>query len=157
MWAFFSCGWGATLQLRCMGFSLRWWLPLLRSWRASVVAVPRLQSTGSVSRCLVALQHVGSSQTRDRTHVPCISRRIHNHCTTRNVLFVCLSLVMCFSYPTRDWAHAPRNGSVESEPLVYHGIPGYVFFIFFLPSPIDYVFHLWILSFKQYTGTHFVL
>ena len=32
---------------------------------------------------LVAPQHVGSSQTRARTRVPCIGRRILNHCATR--------------------------------------------------------------------------
>ena len=32
---------------------------------------------------LVALQHVGSSQTRARTRVPCIGRQILNHCATR--------------------------------------------------------------------------
>ena len=32
---------------------------------------------------LAALRHVGSSQTRDWTHVPCISRQILNHWTTR--------------------------------------------------------------------------
>ena len=32
---------------------------------------------------LVALRHVGSSRTRDRTRVRCIGRRILNHCTTR--------------------------------------------------------------------------
>ena len=32
---------------------------------------------------LVALRHVGSSQTRARTRVPCIGRRILNHCATR--------------------------------------------------------------------------
>ena len=32
---------------------------------------------------LVAPQHVGSSQTRARTHVPCIGRWILNHCATR--------------------------------------------------------------------------
>ena len=32
---------------------------------------------------LVAPWHMGSSQTRDRTHVPCIGRRILNHCATR--------------------------------------------------------------------------
>ena len=32
---------------------------------------------------LVALRHVGSSQTRARTRVPCIGRWILNHCTTR--------------------------------------------------------------------------
>ena len=32
---------------------------------------------------LVAPWHVGSPGTRDQTHVPCIGRRILNHCTTR--------------------------------------------------------------------------
>ena len=32
---------------------------------------------------LVAPRHVGSSQTRDRTRVPCIGRQILNHCATR--------------------------------------------------------------------------
>ena len=31
----------------------------------------------------VAPRHVGSSQTRARTRVPCIGRQILNHCTTR--------------------------------------------------------------------------
>ena len=35
---------------------------------------------------LVARRHVGSSRTRDRTHVPCIGRRILNHCTTKEAL-----------------------------------------------------------------------
>ena len=34
---------------------------------------------------LVAVQYVGSSQRRARTHVPCIGRRILNHCATREV------------------------------------------------------------------------
>ena len=34
---------------------------------------------------LVALQHVGSSQTRDQTHVPCINRQIFILCATREV------------------------------------------------------------------------
>ena len=37
---------------------------------------------------LVAPCHVGSSQTRDRTRVPCIGRRILNHCATREVLLM---------------------------------------------------------------------
>ena len=36
---------------------------------------------------LVAPQHVRSSQTRARTRVPCISRQILNHCTTREAHF----------------------------------------------------------------------
>ena len=34
---------------------------------------------------LVAPRLVGSSRTRDRTRVPCVSRRILNHCATREV------------------------------------------------------------------------
>ena len=34
---------------------------------------------------LIALWHVGSSQTRDWTRVPCIGRWILNHCATREV------------------------------------------------------------------------
>ena len=35
---------------------------------------------------LVAPRHVGSSQTRARTRVPCIGRQILNHCSTREAL-----------------------------------------------------------------------
>ena len=35
---------------------------------------------------LVAPRHVGPSQTRARTRVPCIGRRILNHCATREAL-----------------------------------------------------------------------
>ena len=34
---------------------------------------------------LVAPPHVGSSQTRDGTRVPCTGRRILNHCATREI------------------------------------------------------------------------
>ena len=40
---------------------------------------------------LVVPRHVGSSRTRDWTHVPCIGRRILNHCTTREALFQCFT------------------------------------------------------------------
>ena len=39
-----------------------------------------LQSTG-----LTASWHVGSSQTRDQTHVPCTGRQILNHWATKEV------------------------------------------------------------------------
>ena len=35
---------------------------------------------------LAAPRHVGSSQTRARTRVPCIGRQILNHCATREAL-----------------------------------------------------------------------
>ena len=78
---------GATLRCGarapyCSGFSC------YRAWslgtRALVVAALRLSSCSAWG--LVALQHVGSSRTRDQTCVPCIGRRILNHCGTREAL-----------------------------------------------------------------------
>ena len=77
---------GGYSSWQCAGFSLQWFLLL------------QLQSVGSrhagFSSCgmwaqqlwlagLVAPWHVGSSQTRTRARAPCISRRILNHCATR--------------------------------------------------------------------------
>ena len=62
---------GGYSSLWCSGFSLRWIL--------------LLRSTGSRRAGAVAPRHVGSSWTRDRTCVPCIGRRILNHCATRAV------------------------------------------------------------------------
>ena len=42
---------------------------------------------------LVAPRHVGSSQTRARTRVPCIGRQIPNHCATREALLKTLLLL----------------------------------------------------------------
>ena len=49
---------------------------------------------------LVAPRHVGSSQTRAQTRVPCIGRQILNHCATREApyfLFIKLQLFSCWS------------------------------------------------------------
>ena len=59
----------------------------------------RTQALGSRAQWLwrtgfVAPWHVGSSQTRDRTHVPCLGRWILNHWTTREVLHIFLSFVL---------------------------------------------------------------
>ena len=84
--AFSSCGkWGYS-SLQCMGFSL-WWLLLLRSTGSRHAG---FSSCGTWAQQLwrmglVTPRHVGSSRTRARTHVPCISRQILNHCTTREV------------------------------------------------------------------------
>ena len=52
---------------------------------------------------LVAPWHVGSSQTRARTRVPCIGRRILNHCATREALLSFLSnLLITVSIPSTD-------------------------------------------------------
>ena len=54
----------------------------------SVVLALRLQSTGSVvTGHWLICSAVGSSQTRNGTHVLCIARWILNHWTTREALF----------------------------------------------------------------------
>ena len=83
-------------SLRCTGFWLQWLL--------------LFQSTGSrhagFSSCstwaqqlwhvgLVVLRHVGSSQTRDGTCVPCTGRRILNHCATREVPTIHFKHIQC--------------------------------------------------------------
>ena len=45
---------------------------------------------------LAAPRHVGSSQTRAQTRVPCISRQILNHCTTREALFTFSAILVRF-------------------------------------------------------------
>ena len=71
---------GGHSSSRCVGFSLS--RPLLLRSKAPDAQAQQLWLMG-----LVAPRHVGSSQTRARTHVPCIGRQILNHCTTREALF----------------------------------------------------------------------
>ena len=56
------------------------WLIVVASLVAEHRRVQQLWRPGSV-----ALEHVGSSQTKDPTCVPCIGRQIPLHCTTREV------------------------------------------------------------------------
>ena len=78
--AFSSCGKRGPLFIVVRG-------PLTIA--ASLVAEHRLQ-TRRLSNCGSWAQlfprHVGSSQTRARTCVPCIGRQILNHCATREAL-----------------------------------------------------------------------
>ena len=66
---------------------------------------------------LVAPRHVGSSQTRARTRVPCIGRWILNHCTTREV-------------PSRK----PLSTSIPSHPFSNSGQQVTVVPVFLLQS-----------------------
>ena len=67
-----------ALQSLCMGFSF-WWVLLL--WTTGSRAQPKqLWSMG-----LVVLRHVGSSQTKDLTHMPGFGRQILKHWTTREI------------------------------------------------------------------------
>ena len=66
-------GLGGTCASHCSGFS-----------RCGARALDMQASAGVVHR-LVAPQHVGSSQTRDQTPIPCTGSWILSHCTTREV------------------------------------------------------------------------
>ena len=96
---------GATLRCgaqasHCGGFSccraraLGAWASVVvaRGFQQLWLAGSRAQAQQLWRKGLVAPRHVGSSQTRDRTRVPCIGRRILNHCTTKEAyLFrICL-------------------------------------------------------------------
>ena len=100
---------GGYSSLQCAGFSLRWLLSLWstgsRRTGFSSCGTQAQQSwlTGSRAQAqqlwhtgLVALRHVGSSWTRDLTRVPCIGRRILNHCTTREAHG---SIVLTYIFP----------------------------------------------------------
>ena len=86
----------ATFWLWRMGFSL-WWLFL--AWSTGSRA-RRLQYLCPMD--LVAPRHVKSSQTRDRTCVPCTGWQILNHRTTQGSLkkillkFIALVSLYCF-------------------------------------------------------------
>ena len=53
----------------------------------------RAQKLGSTG--LVAPWHVGSSWTRDKTHVPCIGGRILNHCHKGSAISL-VSTFLCY-------------------------------------------------------------
>ena len=79
MWAFSSCGEQGLLFVAGHGLLIAA-ASLGCGARALGTRAQQLWLTG-----LVAPRHVGSFLTRARTHVPCIGRRILNHCATREV------------------------------------------------------------------------
>ena len=104
---------GGYSSLRCMGFSLQWLL-LLQSmgsrrmdFSSRGIWAQQLWLTGSRAQAqqlwhmgLVVPWHMGSSRTRARTRVPCIGRRILNHCAKRevpNIFSLCLIFVSLIS------------------------------------------------------------
>ena len=73
------------LSLWWTGSSLRW---ILLLWSRGCIVAHGLwsaQASVVVACGLVNPRHMGSSQTRCRTHIPCVGRRILNHWTTREV------------------------------------------------------------------------
>ena len=87
-WASHCCGFSCCRAsvIGCVGFS---------SCDSQALEL-RHSSGGALG--LVALCYVGSSRTRDQTHVSCIARQIPNHCTTREVsLFFLLLFFLILS------------------------------------------------------------
>ena len=85
-----SCGVCAS---HCGGFSLRSTGSRHMGFSSCGTQAQQLWLAGSRAQAqqlwhtgLVTPWHVGSSQTRAGTHVPCIGRRILKHCTTTEVL-----------------------------------------------------------------------
>ena len=94
-WAFSSCSEQGLLFVWCMGFSLQWLL--------------LLQTTGSRHMCLAALWHVGSSRTRDRTCVPCISMWIEKEKSLREVPSLSfIPYMICQQNPTDALQNSSR-------------------------------------------------
>ena len=89
--AFSSCGKWGPLFIAVRGplcITVRGPLTIV----ASLVAEHRLQTRRLSNLWLTGLvtpQHVGSSQTRTWTRVPCIGRQILNHCATREAPRFC--------------------------------------------------------------------
>ena len=84
---------------------------------------------------LFAPRHVGSSRTRARTHVPCIGRRILNHCATREAqqwLFHLISIIhVVLKSRKGETQHCPRavplNINVCLKALHYFQYPLFPF------------------------------
>ena len=58
---------------------------------------------------LVAPRHVGSSQTRARTRVPCIGRQIINHCATREARVTAFYSLHETLHALSLWQQTPRG------------------------------------------------
>ena len=78
-WAFSSCGEQGPRSLQWADFSLQW---LFLLWSTGC----RLMASIVVVHGLSSSTPVGSSGTRNQTHVSCIGRWSLNHWTTREVL-----------------------------------------------------------------------
>ena len=82
LFVYFGCAGSALLPA---GFSAQWFvlLPSLGSGCVGFSGCSGVRAQQSWPTGLVALRHVGSSRTRDRTCVHCTGSWIPNHWTTR--------------------------------------------------------------------------
>ena len=84
---------------------------------------------------LVAPRHVGSSQTKAQTRVPCIGRQILNHCATREALND--FFLNQESLPNAVYLYSCSHGSKKNEePLLLPNLP--LHWSFWSPSPVTF-------------------
>ena len=62
-------------------------------WKYVNINVSDIKKKFFFFSCVGSSQHVGSSQTRAQTHVPCIGRQILNHWATREAPLTKLSMI----------------------------------------------------------------
>ena len=93
---------GATLHRRVQDFHCR-------GLSCCGAQAPDAQAQKLWLTGLVAPWHVGSSQTRARTRVSCISRLILNHCATREALFLKKKIYL-FIYLWLCWVFVSVRG-----------------------------------------------
>ena len=76
---------------------------------------------------LVAPRHVGSSQTRARTHVPCIGRQILNHCATREdrACFIFAPVVYSWTLAQPGWRKQEQGQAIAPgvRQSYHHTLP----------------------------------
>ena len=142
-----SCGSGGHSLLWSTCFSLQWLLLLWSTgsrhagFSSRGSRTQQLWLVGSRAQAQqlcrtgpVALRHVGSSRTRARTRVPCISRRILNHCAAREApvwySFLCGSNV---------WSLLSFLICVYSFHQILKNVSHCYFRYFFLSSPLSLV------------------
>ena len=114
---------GGYSSLRCAGFSLRWLLLLWSTgsrrmgFSSCGTWAQQLWLTGSRAQAQqlwrtspAAPRHVGSSRTRARTRVPCIGRRIPNHCATREAQRILIIVV-------RNKGRIQSEGNITAKVL----------------------------------------
>ena len=114
VWTFSSCGLRAS---HCGSFS--YWVPKALGCAAFTGCSPQSQSGAgfglskcSAGACEVVLRNVSSSQTRDRTHILCISRQTLNHSSTGEALNFKMSDT--YSQQKKLWAYSPVSLQSQS-------------------------------------------
>ena len=110
--AFSSCGKWGPLFIAVRG-SLTVVASLVEEHRLQTCRLSKLWLTG-----LVALRHVGSSQTRARTRVPCIGRQILNHCATREAHGKCFYSSYVIYLPCNLGKLLPTNSFLLCKRVV---------------------------------------